>query len=279
MNKEVLKILRKGVKAWQPYRGGTRIAGIFERLTERHYDDILIEDFDTDLKFSCALNQHMGAQIFWRGSYSGDQLAILETLLNPSSIFLDIGANQGEFTTFAAKRCSRVFAFEPVARNRERLLRNMKLNNFNNVTVIGHGLSDKAGELPIYGADDGYNEGVPTLFQSQGKTKLLETISLTTIDTLYRDGLLPKFDVAKIDVEGAELMVLRGARDALKASKPHLLMELSVDTCRAAGYSTEEVLDELFSMGYGVQEITKNGLTPLSSNPYCNILASPAQTS
>ena len=65
---------------------------------------IVVNDFDGDLKFEADLGGHMGSQIFWYGSYSRHVLRILDLILQPGMTVLDVGANAGEISVFAAKR-------------------------------------------------------------------------------------------------------------------------------------------------------------------------------
>jgi hypothetical protein len=79
--------------------GVGRLCEIVRRLVARHAPSypLQIDDFRGNTKFNCYLREHMGGQIFFRGSYSGDQLTLLERLLKADSVFVDAGANQGEF--------------------------------------------------------------------------------------------------------------------------------------------------------------------------------------
>lgn len=277
MLETILKIARRPTRAWLPYKGGTRLCGVAEALTRRYSKDVIINDFDGDLRFSCSLSRHMGAQIFWRGSYSGEQLAVLGPLLNEKSVFFDIGANQGEFTVFAAKRCAQVYAFEPVPENMERLQRNVQLNAFVNVVALQKGLSDVEGSLPIFSTADGCNEGIPTLYRTEEKSRSIGTIGLTTVDTFVKANGIARVDVLKVDVEGAELAILKGAQETIETHRPTMLLEFNADTCSAAGYTIGHLVDWLTSRGYKLQLITRKGLFQVAEFPgFCNVLATPA---
>ncbi|MBC8737351.1 FkbM family methyltransferase [Paraburkholderia sp. UCT31] len=276
MATKTLLFARNLVRAALPLKGGKRLAGVIERLTSGCKREVLIEDFDGDLRFFCALGQHMGSWIFWRGAYSADQLATLNRLLTPTSHFVDIGANHGEFTVFAAKRCAVVHAFEPVNGNLARLNRNIQINGFSNVRVHEEGLSDADGELPIFASEDGHNEGLPTLYRTPDRSKLLQVITLRRLDDVLREAGTTRVDVMKIDVEGAELAVLKGAIETLRRYKPTILMEVNAQTCRAAGYEPEELLRFVTDLGYDVALIAGTKTQPLTVvPPFCNVLATP----
>ena len=105
-----LRIKRRAMR-WMYGAQGTglpRIAEAFRRRTARwaveHSDEALvwIDDFCGNRYFCCDLSEHMGSQIYFKGSYSGGQLVVLRQLLTPEAVFVDAGANQGEFTVCAA---------------------------------------------------------------------------------------------------------------------------------------------------------------------------------
>src|SRR5580692_363509 len=116
---QLIFLLRKITQRLYPYRGWSRIADLVRKAYMHSSRRYLIRDFDGDLSFSCDLDEHISSQIFWRGSYSTDQLSVLRRLLKPGMVFVDAGANKGEFTVLAAKYTpgGKVLAFEPVESN------------------------------------------------------------------------------------------------------------------------------------------------------------------
>lgn len=242
---------------------------------------IWIDDFCGGLRFCCDLSEHMGSQIFFKGSYSGGQLKVLRDLLTPDSVFVDVGANHGEFTVCAADQVSKghVFAFEPVPTIRERLERNVVANGFENVTIHPVGLSDtQQDDVPIYGEDSDYLDGtshlgLPTLYGIPGRSSPLGNISLSRLDDLLSKE--QRVDLLKIDVEGAEFCVLKGAEETIKREKPAIIFESSDLTASAAGYSMNELYFWLEKLGYQFEIIGDDGgLKPFETPvDFCNILA------
>lgn len=247
---------------------------------------LLVDDFRGDAHFRCFLREHMGGQIFFRGSYSGDQLTLLEHLLRESSVFVDAGANQGEFTIAAARvaRRGKVIAFEPVTAYRERLVENVRINGFSNVLSIAAALGAETGNLPIYDQserfDDGTrNEGLPTLFASETRQHLLETVPIKRLDDVLDELGISRVDVIKLDVEGAEWMALRGAVRTLANCRPTLILEVGRATCHAAGYEPEALVAWLVSLGYRIEKILADGKTlpiaPAELDDFQNVVAYP----
>jgi FkbM family methyltransferase len=229
----------------------------------------------------------MGSQIFFRGSYSGDQLQLLEALLGDDGVFIDVGANQGEFTIAAANVARRgaVIALEPVAEYRQRLVENIQLNDFRNVVVIPAALGESEGSLPIYVPHSAYadgtrNDGLATLFASQDRSDLREVVDVRTLDKVLAELSVNRVDLIKLDIEGAEWAALRGAAETLDRFRPLLMLEIGRQTCRAAGYEPEGFVEWLASRGYRLERIVNGGRTrPLSRgalDEYQNVLARPA---
>ncbi|MBD1920405.1 FkbM family methyltransferase [Microcoleus sp. FACHB-831] len=278
--------LRKITKIAYKYRGLARIAEGIRKYYSHYQKNILVDDFDNSLAFYCALDEHMGSQIFWKGFYSGDQLNLLDRILNPDMIFLDVGANHGEFTVFAAKRLTEghVIAFEPVSIFFEKLERNVKQNGFNNVTLINQGLGDSDTHITIYSRDERFedgtkNEGLHSIYITKSCSRAFETIKIICLDDFIKSHQIPKVDVIKLDIEGAELAALRGAKETITRFRPIILIEVNEETCQAAGYPPRALLDYLSEIGYRFDLIIRNGITrsiiPDELDKFQNIICLP----
>lgn len=282
--------LRKITKIAYKYRGFARIAEVIRKYSSQFQKNILVDDFDNSLAFYCALDEHMGSQIFWKGFYSGDQLNLLDRILNPDMIFLDVGANHGEFTVFAAKRLTegQVIAFEPVSIFFEKLERNVKENSFSNVTLINQGLGDNNTQVTIYSRDERFedgtkNEGLHSIYITKPSSRALETIGIICLDDFMKSHQIQKIDVIKLDTEGAELAALKGARETIRRFMPIILLEVNEETCQAAGYPSRTLLDYLSEIGYRFDLILRNGITrsiiPDELDKFQNIICFPQNKS
>lgn len=148
-------------------------------------------------------------------------------LLGPGLVFYDIGANVGFFSLIAARTVGAsgaVYAFEPLAANADALAHNIAINGFENVELVRAAvasepgravLAETASSVQAHLAD--FDTGVPTVATA--------LVDVTSVDAAVRSGLRPP-DVAKIDVEGAEVAVLEGMRETLAEHRPRLLCEL-----------------------------------------------------
>jgi ribosomal protein L11 methylase PrmA len=127
---------------------------------------VIVRNFDSDLRLQLDRSKAMGASIYWTGFHEYRELLFLHDFLKSDMVLLDIGANIGEYSIFAAKRLTHgmVVAFEPVPALRKMLNENIELNHFKNVNVEPYGLSDSVGSFPIYFVGENENEGQATFF-------------------------------------------------------------------------------------------------------------------
>lgn len=156
---------------------------------------------------------------FLRAIYLGEDAKILEAIVSqssPGTIYWDVGANLGHYAallSIAVGSKGRVFAFEPEPRVRNQLHECIELNDGTNVTVVPLGLSDKSGPHDFY-ANTNSAAGTHSLIAQNPDAEKI-TVELTTADDFLLAGN-PCPNVVKIDVEGAELSVLRGMSDTLR---------------------------------------------------------------
>lgn len=181
------------------------------------------------------------------GLYELRKAAEIRRRLRPGGVFVDVGANQGDFTLLAASLvgpAGRVVAFEPDPDNVAALRENLRLNGFANVEVRAVALADEAGSATLHrSAISGWhslNEGGNT----GGRPPI--TVALERLDDLG----LTRLDVLKIDVEGAENAVIRGAMNTLHRCRPVVLL----DTHPMLGADIP-ALDAIFlALGYATWE-------------------------
>ena len=152
-----------------------------------------------------------------------EELVFALHLLRPGELFVDVGANQGGWTMTVAGAGTRVIAFEPVPITRQRLLANLASNDAGiqgRVRVLPVGLAETAGPATFSADLDAGNHRIRAGLNPPANTI---TVDLERADAALRDE---DPTLIKIDVEGEELGVLRGARTILsKASLQALVIE------------------------------------------------------
>lgn len=166
------------------------------------------------------------------------QTAALVEVLRPGQVFFDIGANVGYYTLLGSRLVGRrgtVLAFEPVLRNLSCLHRHLILNDCRNVSVVAAACSN-AFTLATFSAGVNFATGhleAPGGLQSQPDSGQWNLVPTVTVDSVAnRIGASP--DVIKIDVEGAELDVLRGAAAVLQTKHPRIFLSIHSDELRHA---------------------------------------------
>jgi FkbM family methyltransferase len=231
------------------------------------------------IKMKVDLSKQMGKAIYWRGAHDWAPIFALEKQLKKGETFIDVGANQGEYSIWAGRKVGpsgQVVSFEPMKELFSQLQENIKLNPHfqTSITPIQLGLSDEPGELDLY-TNPGQNEGTNTIFSSNQFNIPLGKISLDTLDNQIVKLGVQKLNMIKIDVEGAELQVLQGGKNTLETFRPKLLIEINREACKAGGYEAEDILIFLSNYGYSFYIIGLRGkLNPVKVLPeFCNILA------
>ena len=192
-------------------------------------------------------------RMYFYGDYDERYEArMIRRLLDDGEIFWDIGANIGYFSLLAAatlQHSGRVIAFEPGQVAYARLVDNIGLNPFRNITTFNLAVTDREGEAALYLAA-ATADGCASLYGAGGEVTAREICRTVSLDGFVPSHGLPGPDFIKIDVEGAELFVLRGARQMLAASRPLVLVELKAETLAAAGTDKREIQDLLAGYGY-----------------------------
>ncbi|MDH4227404.1 MAG: FkbM family methyltransferase [Deltaproteobacteria bacterium] len=135
------------------------------------------------------------------------------------AVLFDVGANEGEYSRLLVSHFpgdSRIYAFEPSKRTFERLTAAVK--DLPTVTCHNAGLGSIKGTLTLHYNIDGSDQASVHGKRSGQAGEVSETVTITTIDAFCRDNGIKKIDFMKIDVEGHELEVLKGAASMLEAN-------------------------------------------------------------
>ena len=174
--------------------------------------------------------------------------SILPDLKN-AQVILDIGANVGVTSMFFASINSkaRIISFEPHPDTFKKAIENLKLNTFRNIEIINTGLGEKRDNLKLYEVNE-HNPGMNRLLAIE-KDLPFKIVEINTLDDILMARNISKVDVIKLDVEGFEYAVLKGAKEIIN-SKPVLFIELDDDNLKENNKSAKELIELLVLFGY-----------------------------
>jgi len=199
----------------------------------------------------------------WSGRWSErHELDLVLSALQPGMTFVDVGANVGFFSIPAAKKieAGTVLAFEPHRWTYERLVENARLNEVTNLQAFRSALGDYEGEAVLHvnaAGKDGLNTmGRPT--HPDSEVVGTEVVSVAALDDFLRRKSIYSVDVMKVDVEGAELFVFRGARQLLSGPDAPLIVYESSFLSKGFDYHPVEQMWLLEKYGYSLFVIDSN---------------------
>jgi FkbM family methyltransferase len=252
-------------------------------------------DLNVRLPVDTRLRNGMSIRVVWTdvigysicvdGYYDISSIRALSTVLKPGMTFVDVGTHVGQYTLVASDivgRTGSVHSFEPQADTFELLQHHVGTNKLTNVHLNRCALSETCSEAELYLACPD-NVGQSSFRRPHNYSGKAVTVPCLTLDD-YADERGLKINVIKIDVEGAELSVLRGAGKILSGSaKPSLIVEFWEEFQREYGSSCTEMAAFLNEHGYKLFWITDAGLLPYAQGTEkqpdaaaFNVLATPA---
>jgi FkbM family methyltransferase len=215
--------------------------------------NITIMANDGSILCGCDLSEYLYQSLFFCGFHEMDVDWMCRRLLGPGDVFLDIGACFGCHTLTAARLVQpngRVYAIEPQPDMFAALSANLRCNGIGNVDMENLALSDRAESVELH--------RFPELGLGHTSVALLESpisgvipCEAVMLDDLIAMKAIQSVTLAKLDVEGAELKILRGSQRLLRsASPPMWIIEMSETTALACGYKPRDLLSFLSGFGY-----------------------------
>jgi FkbM family methyltransferase len=187
------------------------------------------------------------------------ELRALRQHIRPGDVVCDVGANKGSYLYWLARWCEtgRLFAFEPQPSLAIRLSEICAALRLRNVVVESKAVYSMSGELELF-VPDGHQPGASLLIPS-GKFTAIRVPTIT-LDHYFDEDI--RISAIKIDVEGAELHVLKGAERILRRHRPLIVVE-----CEDRHHSPDGSIDEVFSyltaLGYRGSFINGNQVLPI----------------
>lgn len=187
------------------------------------------------------------------GTTEPEEQAALARYLKAGDVFYDLGANIGFFAVLAARlvgQSGRVYAFEPNPECTSQVRRNAEINGFTQVEVIEAAVSSKSGRARLHLGDTNLSSMI-----ARGDESGIE-VALTSVDDFVREKSARPPNLVMIDVEGAEIEVLRGMRETIARHRPVIMCEVHWIGADFFAYCAEH----LTPAGYNVE--------PLDGKPF-----------
>jgi len=240
---------------------------------------------DVDLQIGVTVNVDMWhrnwANMAKNRSHELDVEKFIADFLQPGDVALDVGAQIGMFTSIAAQLIApggQLYSFEPDATNHADLLRTVDRNELDNVDIVNLGLSDSEGEVTFHrpvGAWGSFmdgGQGGASVTEGYFSTTKINTFSIqvTTIDAFVASRGLDRLDLIKIDVDGPEVTILRGASETMTRLKPAIMVEASM-WFEEHGATVEDLFEILTAHGYEIHGTIRNGETAVRMHSAADI--------
>lgn len=202
--------------------------------------------------------------IFLTGEFEPDTTILVKKLLRQGDVVVDVGANIGYFSLLFSQCVGskgHVYSYEPVPQLAAALQSNAELNKFKQITLSNLALSDHGGQAIFYvGPKD--NSGLSSLRPPRSSSAILN-VNLARFDEIFSHA--ENVSLIKIDVEGAELAVLRGMEKYLLKKLPNILVEVTSQFLNEMGDSEQSLLAYLQSFGYSCYVISEARVELLQS--------------
>ena len=192
---------------------------------------------------------------------------LLESIKENDTV-IDVGANVGEISLRAANivgnKVGKIYSFEPDLIKFNRFLNNIKINAVKNITPINKGLGNVDGVFNLSVVDEN-NRGMNRIVESNESLNTSK-IEVTILDNYIKLKNITRVDLIKIDTEGFEMNVIKGAKDLLKRFRPILFIELDEKNLIDQNSSPKEIIKHLINLNYNIVNANNNDTISLNSD-------------
>ena len=219
-----------------------------------------VVDYDDGLLFHCDTQSFLEWYIFFYGAVRPEVSRLINRMLRPGQVAIDIGANVGMHSVIMANRVGptgHVVVFEPDPHPMGRLRRNMALNGIDWVTTVEAAVSARSETRTFYLHDDsiGNFANASLVAANVGKQTASVEMQVVSIDEWMRDNPLPRVDVVKLLAQGEEYNALQGMRGLIERDRPKIFFLYEPSYWHRQDLELMDAVKFFAGHGYGVQEV------------------------
>jgi len=212
-----------------------------------------------DLAFNIEIHDAMGRKIYKRGSLHPEHTSFLSSLpFQAGDVILDIGANIGWYSMVlrnSIKQNITIFAFEPEPKNFDLLTKNIECNNMTGIHAVNKAVAEQSGRATLF-LYSSKNSGRHSLLNVNPQTKMsIEVETVNIEDFLEKNKIdFDRIKLIKIDIEGYEVLALKGATTLL-SKVPYMFLEYSPSLMIKAGQDPAYFIQWLSEFGFNFYKV------------------------
>jgi len=216
-------------------------------------------------QFLLSYSYHIDRQMLIYGTYDRALHNAIEQRVKPGMVCMDVGANLGEMSLHMASKAGRrglVYAFEPVPHVFQRVITHIARNGFGkNILAFAVALSDSNAPVQLAFTDQSAdNQALGSIVNTHraGLTRHIE-VQGQTLDSFVVERGISRIDFMKVDIQGAEWLMLQGASDVLSRMQPELMLEISPSDLAEIGKDSRQLASLIESFGYQIYALERDG--------------------
>jgi len=187
------------------------------------------------------------------GDYESAKTEVFVKSLHTGDVAIDVGAHIGYYTLLAARQVGengRVFAFEPDLDNYDLLVKNIKLNNYENVVPIKKAVSNKTASTQLFLASSSTHSLFRAPTSEPARSIVVESVSLDDFFSRCPSSVTSRIRLIKMDIEGAEMLALLGMAQLIKGTPLTMITEVARHQIINSGFEPAEFLSKLVEYGF-----------------------------
>jgi len=229
---------------------------------------IILAMIQNNLMYMDTKDDVMVPELLAYGVYEKKITELFNNLVKPGMVVIDIGANIGYYSLIAARLAGingKVYAFEPEPNNYNILISNIEANNFSHIIMpIEKLVLNNYGKTRLF--IHRFNLGAHSISKDNIATegKGFVDMETVTIDDFFKTIPDKRVDLFKIDVEGAEGLVIKGAAETIKLNNPKIIMEFFPRLLRNAGTEPADLLSDLKMYNFRIKVILCEKITEIT---------------